>query len=116
MTGRALGSTSDTADMYGVGRNEELVGGVVRERPEWVIFATKFGFVRDPDGTARGINGRPQYARAFCDASLRRTGLDVIDLYCQHRVDLEVPIEETMGAMAECELAFNARPRSNHGC
>ena len=91
----------DTADMYGVGRNEELVGRVVRERPEWVVVATKFGFVRDPDGTARGVNGRPEYVRQACDASLRRTGLDVIDLYYQHRVDPEVPIEETVGAMAE---------------
>jgi len=91
----------DTADMYGVGRNEELVGRVVRERREWVVVATKFGNVRGADGSFRGISGRPDYVRQACDASLQRTGLDVIDLYYQHRVDPEVPIEETVGAMAE---------------
>ncbi|MGU3315114.1 aldo/keto reductase [Sphingomonas sp. M6A6_1c] len=91
----------DTADMYGVGRNEELVGRVVRERREWVVVATKFGKVRGADGSFRGISGRPDYVRQACDASLQRTGLDVIDLYYQHRVDPEVPIEETVGAMAE---------------
>ncbi len=91
----------DTADMYGVGANEELVGRVVRERREWVVVATKFGIVRGPDGDARGISGRPDYVRQACDASLKRTGLDVIDLYYQHRVDPDVPIEETVGAMAE---------------
>ena len=91
----------DTADMYGVGRNEELVGRVVRERREWVVVATKFGNVRGADGSFQGINGRPDYVRQACDASLQRTGLDVIDLYYQHRVDPEVPIEETVGAMAE---------------
>jgi aryl-alcohol dehydrogenase-like predicted oxidoreductase len=91
----------DTADMYGVGRNEELVGRAVRDRREWIVIATKFGNVRDPDGTPRGINGRPDYVRAACDASLKRTGLDVIDLYYQHRVDPDVAIEETVGAMAE---------------
>jgi aryl-alcohol dehydrogenase-like predicted oxidoreductase len=95
----------DTADMYGVGANEELVGRVVRERREWVIVATKFGIVRNADGSGRGISGRPDYVRAACDASLRRTGLDVIDLYYQHRVDPEVPIEETVGAMAELVTA-----------
>jgi aryl-alcohol dehydrogenase-like predicted oxidoreductase len=99
----------DTADMYGVGRNEELVGRVVRERPEWVVVATKFGFVRDADGTSRGINGRPDYVREACDASLRRTGLDIIDLYYQHRVDPDVPIEETVGAMAELVQAGKVR-------
>jgi aryl-alcohol dehydrogenase-like predicted oxidoreductase len=91
----------DTADMYGVGKNEELVGRVVRERREWVIVATKFGNVRGADGSFQGVNGRPDYVRAACDASLKRTGLDVFDLYYQHRVDPEVPIEETVGAMAE---------------
>ncbi len=91
----------DTADMYGVGRNEELVGRVVRTRREWVVVATKFGNVRAPDGTQLGINGRPEYVREACDASLRRTGLDVIDLYYQHRVDPNTPIEDTVGAMAE---------------
>jgi aryl-alcohol dehydrogenase-like predicted oxidoreductase len=95
----------DTADMYGVGKNEELVGRVVRERREWVVVATKFGNVRGPDGSFQGINGRPDYVRAACDASLKRTGLDVIDLYYQHRVDPEVAIEETVGAMAELVTA-----------
>ena len=91
----------DTADMYGVGRNEELVGRVVRERDEWVVVATKFGNVRGEDGSFKGINGRPDYVRQACDASLKRTGLDLFDLYYQHRVDPDVPIEETVGAMAE---------------
>ena len=95
----------DTADMYGVGANEELVGRVVRERREWVVVATKFGIVRGPDGDARGISGRPEYVRQACDASLKRTGLDIIDLYYQHRVDPDVPIEETVGAMAELVTA-----------
>lgn len=91
----------DTADMYGVGANEELVGRVVRNRREWVVVATKFGNVRGADGSFQGINGRPDYVRQACDASLKRTGLDFIDLYYQHRVDPDVPIEETVGAMAE---------------
>jgi len=91
----------DTADMYGVGANEGLVGRVVRERRDWIIVATKFGNVRGPDGSFKGVNGRPDYVRAACDASLKRTGLDFIDLYYQHRVDPEVPIEETVGAMAD---------------
>ena len=95
----------DTADMYGVGANEELVGRVVRERREWIVVATKFGNVRGEDGSFKGVNGRPEYVRAACDASLRRTGLDVIDLYYQHRVDPAVPIEETVGAMAELVAA-----------
>lgn len=95
----------DTADMYGVGANEELVGRVVRERREWVVVATKFGSVRGADGSFKGVNGRPDYVRAACDASLKRSGLDVIDLYYQHRVDPEVPIEETVGAMAELVAA-----------
>jgi aryl-alcohol dehydrogenase-like predicted oxidoreductase len=95
----------DTADMYGVGRNEELVGRVVRERREWIVVATKFGNVRGEDGSFQGVNGRPDYVRQACDASLKRTGLDVFDLYYQHRVDPDVPIEETVGAMAELVAA-----------
>ncbi len=91
----------DTADMYGVGRNEELVGRAVRERPEWVIVATKFGNVRGEDGSFKGVNGRPDYVRQACEASLKRTGLEVIDLYYQHRVDPQTPIEDTVGAMAD---------------
>jgi aryl-alcohol dehydrogenase-like predicted oxidoreductase len=99
----------DTADMYGVGANEELVGRVVRERREWVVVATKFGNVRGEDGSFRGINGRPDYVREACDASLKRTGLDVIDLYYQHRVDPDIAIEETVGAMAELVTAGKVR-------
>jgi len=91
----------DTADMYGVGRNEELVGRVVRERREWIVVATKFGNVRGPDGSFKGVNGRPEYVRSACEASLKRLGIEIIDLYYQHRVDPNVPIEETVGAMAE---------------
>jgi aryl-alcohol dehydrogenase-like predicted oxidoreductase len=91
----------DTADMYGVGRNEELVGRVVQKRRDEVVLATKFGNVRAPDGTSKGINGRPDYVRSACEASLKRLGLEVIDLYYQHRVDPAVPIEDTVGAMAE---------------
>ncbi|ACA15174.1 aldo/keto reductase [Methylobacterium sp. 4-46] len=90
----------DTADMYGVGRNEELVGRVVRERSEWIVVATKFGNVRGADGSFRGICGRPDYVRQACEASLRRLGVEVIDLYYQHRVDPDTPIEDTVGAMA----------------
>lgn len=99
----------DTADMYGVGANEELVGKVVRERSEWVVVATKFGNVRGADGSFQGINGRPDYVRAACDASLKRLGLDVIDLYYQHRVDPETPIEDTVGAMADLVQAGKVR-------
>ena len=95
----------DTADMYGVGANEELVGRVVRERREWVVVASKFGNVRGADGAFLGINGHPDYVRQACDASLQRLGLDVIDLYYQHRVDPNVPIEDTVGAMAELVTA-----------
>ena len=91
----------DTADMYGVGRNEELVGKVVRERSEWVVVATKFGNVRGEDGSFKGIDGSPAYVRSACEASLKRLGLDVIDLYYQHRVDPNTPIEDTVGAMAD---------------
>ncbi len=99
----------DTADMYGVGANEELVGRAVRARREWVVVATKFGNVRGADGSFKGIDGRPDYVRAACDASLKRLGLDVIDLYYQHRVDPQVPIEDTVGAMAELVTAGKVR-------
>jgi aryl-alcohol dehydrogenase-like predicted oxidoreductase len=91
----------DTADMYGVGRNEELLGRVLKERRGEVVLATKFGNVRGADGAFLGIDGSPDYVRKACDASLRRLGVDHIDLYYQHRVDPKVPIEETVGAMAE---------------
>lgn len=91
----------DTADMYGVGHNEELVGKAIQGRRDQVILATKFGQVRAPDGTRLGVSGKPEYVRAACEASLRRLGVDVIDLYYQHRVDPNTPIEETVGAMAD---------------
>jgi aryl-alcohol dehydrogenase-like predicted oxidoreductase len=91
----------DTADMYGVGRNEELVGRAIRGRRDKVILATKFGNVRGEDGSYRGVNGKPEYVRQCCDASLRRLGVEFIDLYYQHRVDPDTPIEDTVGAMAE---------------
>ena len=90
----------DTADMYGSGRNEELVGRALRGRRDRVVLATKFGNVRGPNGEFAGIDGRPAYVRQACEASLRRLGVDVIDLYYQHRVDPDTPIEETVGAMA----------------
>ncbi|WP_174285008.1 aldo/keto reductase [Sphingomonas bacterium] len=99
----------DTADMYGMGANEELIGRVVRERREWVVVATKFGIVRSADGSGRGVSGRPDYVRQACDASLKRLGLDVIDLYYQHRVDPDVAIEDTVGAMAELVTAGKVR-------
>lgn len=91
----------DTADMYGVGRNEELVGRAVRGRREEFVIATKFGNVRGAGGERLGINGRPEYVRSACEASLRRLGVDHIDLYYQHRVDPNTPIEDTVGAMSE---------------
>jgi aryl-alcohol dehydrogenase-like predicted oxidoreductase len=91
----------DTADSYGPFKNEELVGRAIADRRDEVLLATKFGIVRDPnDPTARGFNGRPDYVVFACDASLRRLGVDHIDLYYQHRVDTDVAIEETVGAMA----------------
>jgi aryl-alcohol dehydrogenase-like predicted oxidoreductase len=90
----------DTADMYGVGRNEELVGRAIRGRRDRVVIATKFGIVRSADGGRLGISGKADYVRSACEASLRRLGVDVIDLYYQHRVDPKTPIEETVGAMA----------------
>jgi aryl-alcohol dehydrogenase-like predicted oxidoreductase len=98
----AMGVTFfDTADMYGVGRNEELVGKALRSHREQIVLATKFGNVRGSDGSFLGVNGRPEYVRSACDASLKRLGTEVIDLYYQHRVDPNVPIEETVGAMAD---------------
>ncbi|MHA3773069.1 aldo/keto reductase [Verrucomicrobiota bacterium sgz303538] len=92
----------DTADMYGPFTNEELVGRAIKGRRSEVVLATKFGIVRDPnDPQVRGISGKPQYVRQACEGSLRRLGVETIDLYYQHRVDPETPIEETVGAMAE---------------
>src|SRR3954470_23748682 len=91
----------DTADMYGVGRNEELVGRAIADRRDRVVLATKFGNMRAPDGAFLGINGKPDYVREACEASLRRLKVDVIDLYYQHRVDPDTPIEDTVGAMAD---------------
>jgi aryl-alcohol dehydrogenase-like predicted oxidoreductase len=90
----------DTADVYGMGRNEELVGKAIKGRRDKVILATKFGNVRTADGTFVGVNGKPDYVRSACEASLRRLQVDMIDLYYQHRVDPNTPIEETVGAMA----------------
>src|SRR5947199_9413205 len=96
-----LGTTFlDTADMYGSGHNEELVGRALRGKRNQVVLATKFGNVRGPDGSFKGISGKPDYVRSACEASLRRLGVDVIDLYYQHRVDPETPIEDTVTAMA----------------
>jgi aryl-alcohol dehydrogenase-like predicted oxidoreductase len=99
----------DTADMYGLGRNEELVGRALRGRRKRVILATKFGNVRGPNGEFLGVNGRPEYVREACEASLKRLGVDVIDLYYQHRVDPKTPIEDTVGAMAELVQAGKVR-------
>ncbi|NNM97977.1 MAG: aldo/keto reductase [Candidatus Dormibacteraeota bacterium] len=99
----------DTADMYGPFHNERLVGGAIADRRDAVILATKFGNQRREDGSWVGINGRPEYVREACDASLTRLGVDYIDLYYQHRVDLQVPIEETVGAMAELVTAGKVR-------
>src|SRR6476660_2152359 len=92
----------DTADMYGPFTNERLVGRAIRgRRREAIVLATKFGNVRGEDGSFLGVNGRPEYVRRSCDASLQRLGVDHIDLYYQHRVDRLVPIAETVGAMAD---------------
>ncbi len=97
-----LGATFlDTADMYGPHTNEVLVGTAIRGRRSEVVLATKFGNMRGPDGAFLGVNGRPEYVRSCCEGSLARLGVEVIDLYYQHRVDKSVPIEETVGAMAE---------------
>lgn len=100
----------DTADMYGPYTNEELVGRAIRGRRDQVVLATKCGIVRDPNDRAlRGINGRPEYIRTACDGSLRRLGVDRVDLYQLHRVDPQVPIEESVGAMAELVRAGKTR-------
>ena len=91
----------DTADMYGMGRNEELIGKAIKGKRDKVVIATKFGNMRGPDGTFLGVNGKPDYVHKCCDESLKRLGVDVIDLYYQHRVDPNTPIEDTVGAMAE---------------
>lgn len=91
----------DTADMYGVGENEKLVGKAIAGRRSEAVIATKFGSVRGADGSFLGVSGRPEYVKSACEASLKRLGVDEIDLYYQHRVDPDTPIEETIGAMAE---------------
>ena len=91
----------DTANIYGLGRNETLVGRAIKDRREEVVLATKFGNVRGSDGSFKGIDGKPSYVKASCEASLKRLGVDIIDLYYQHRVDPDTPIEETVGAMAD---------------
>ncbi|MBD2434891.1 MULTISPECIES: aldo/keto reductase [Fischerella] len=91
----------DTADAYGIGHNEELIAKVIREHRQQVVLATKFGILRGKDGSIAEINGRPEYVRFACEASLRRLGVEEIDLYYQHRVDPNTPIEETVGAMAQ---------------
>ena len=99
----------DTADIYGPFTNERLVGRAIRDRRTQVVLATKFGNVRSEDGKFLGINGQPDYVRRACDASLQRLGVDTIDLYYQHRVDPNTPIEETVGAMAELVAAGKVR-------
>ncbi|MBZ4333913.1 aldo/keto reductase [Corallococcus interemptor] len=100
----------DTADAYGPGRNEELVGRVLGPHRQRIVLATKFGLVRDPaNPQSRGVNGRPDYVKQACDASLKRLGMDVIDLYYLHRVDPKTPIEDTVGAMAELVKAGKVR-------
>ena len=99
----------DTADMYGMGSNERLLAQVLKTRRSEVVLATKFGHVRGPDGTVLRIDGSPEYVKSACEASLQRLGVDHIDLYYQHRVDRKVPIEETVGAMAELVKAGKVR-------
>lgn len=99
----------DTADAYGMGANEKLLGKATRGRRDNVVLATKFGIVRTGDPQERRINGRPEYVRAACDASLKRLGVDPIDLYYAHRVDPQVPIEETVGAMSDLVRAGKVR-------
>ncbi len=99
----------DTADMYGVGHNEDLLGRAIKGRREGLIIATKFGNVRGPNGERLGISGKPAYVKSACDASLKRLGIDVIDLYYQHRVDPQTPIEDTVGAMADLVKAGKVR-------
>ncbi|MCH7549314.1 MAG: aldo/keto reductase, partial [Candidatus Krumholzibacteriota bacterium] len=91
----------DTADMYGPFKNEELVGRALADRRDRAVIATKFAILRKADGSVTGISGKPDYVKSACEASLRRLGVDTIDLYYQHRVDPKTPIEDTVGAMAE---------------
>src|SRR5271157_4138487 len=100
----------DTADVYGPHKNEELVGKAIKGKRDQVVLATKFGIVRDPKNpNVRGVSGKPDYVRQSCEASLRRLGVETIDLYYQHRVDPNTPIEETVGAMAELVRAGKVR-------
>jgi len=99
----------DTADMYGPFKNERLLGGALKGRRDRVVLATKFGIVRTSDPAVRGVNGRPEYVQQSCDGSLKRLGVDHIDLYYQHRVDPTVPIEDTIGAMADLVRAGKVR-------
>ena len=99
----------DTADMYGAGKNEELVGQAIRDRRDQVFLATKFGNVRGPNGEFLGVRGDPSYVRSACEASLKRLGIEVIDLYYQHRVDPSVPIEDTVGEMSRLQQEGKVR-------
>ena len=99
----------DTADMYGVGKNEVLVGKAIKGKRNQFVIATKFGNMRGADGSFLGVNGKPEYVKQCCDASLKRLDIDVIDLYYQHRVDPNVPIEETVGAMSDLVKAGKIR-------
>ena len=99
----------DTADMYGTGRNEELVGKAIRDRRDDVFLATKFGNVRGPNGEFLGVRGDPDYVRSACEASLKRLGVEVIDLYSQHRVDPNVPIEDTVGELSRLQQEGKVR-------
>jgi aryl-alcohol dehydrogenase-like predicted oxidoreductase len=99
----------DTADMYGPFTNEELIGKAIKGKRDKIVLATKFGNMRGDDGAFLGVNGKPDYVRQCCDASLKRLGVDVIDLYYQHRVDASTPIEDTVGAMAELVKAGKVR-------
>ena len=99
----------DTADMYGVGKNEVLVGKAIKGKRNQFVIATKFGNMRGADGSFLGVNGKPEYVKQCCDASLKRLDIDVIDLYYQHRVDPNVPIEETVGAMSDLVKAGKVR-------
>ena len=99
----------DTADMYGPYTNEELVGRAIRGRRDRVVLATKFGIVRGEDRTVRSINGKPEYVRTACEGSLKRLGVETIDLYYQHRVDPATPIEDTVGAIADLVRAGKVR-------
>lgn len=99
----------DTADIYGLGANEELLGRALKGKRDRAVIATKFGAVRGADGAFLGVNGKPEYVKRACDASLRRLGVEVIDLYYQHRVDPDIPIEETVGTMADLVEAGKVR-------